>query len=199
MHHIACHDCDLVHTIPRMPTGTSARCVRCGAVLFSVKPNSIDRTLAWTISGLVLYVVAVSFPFLAMKSGSIIQQTALFSGVQQLYRQGELVLATLVLLTCILVPLLQMLILLYIFLPLKANMQLVFALPIFRLFHHFKPWSMMEIYLIGIMVAMVKLGKMATIVPGIAVAAFGLLVIVLACAVSAIDSHLVWERLGGES
>lgn len=199
MHQIACHDCDLVHTIPRMPTGTSARCVRCGAMLFSVKHNSIDRTLAWTISGLVLYIVAVTFPFLAMKSGAVVQQTALISGVQQLFRQGEIALATLVLLTCILVPLLQMLILLYIFVPLKMNMQLLLAIPIFRLFQHFKPWSMMEIYLIGIMVAMVKLGKMATIVPGIAVAAFGLLVIVLTCAVSAIDSHLVWERLGGES
>ncbi len=58
---------------------------------------------------------------------------------------------------------------------------------------------MMEIYLLGILVAIVKLGKMATIVPGIASIAFGLLVFVLTFAMSAVDTHMVWERLGGES
>jgi paraquat-inducible protein A len=65
----------------------------------------------------------------------------------------------------------------------------------FRLFQHVKPWSMMEIYLLGILVAIVKLGKMATIVPGLAVLAFGLLIFVLAFAISSVDAHMVWERL----
>lgn len=198
MQRVACHECDLVHTVPKMAVGTSARCVRCGSVLFSTKARSIDRTLAWTVAGLVLYGLAVSFPFLAMKSGAIMQQTALLSGVRQLFLQGEIVLATLVLLTCVLIPLLQMLILLYIFLPLKLNIRAVYAIPTFRLFQHFRPWSMMEIYLLGILVAMVKLAKMATIVPGLAVGAFGLLVIVLTCAISSIDTRLVWQRLGGD-
>lgn len=199
MHQIACHECDLVHTIPKMPEEGAAQCVRCGAVLFRTKRNSIDRTLAWAIAGLVLYGVSVTFPFLAMRSGSIVRHTALLSGVQQLFQQGETVLATVVLSTCVLIPLLQMLILLYIFLPLKMNRKAGLAIPVFRLFQHFKPWSMMEIYMLGILVAIVKLGKMATIIPGLAVASFGLLVIVLTCAISSIDSHLVWERLGGKA
>ena len=73
MHQMACHECDLIHNIPSMPARATARCVRCGAVLFQAKADSIDRTLAWTLAGLVLYVVAVTFPFLAMKSGAIIQ------------------------------------------------------------------------------------------------------------------------------
>jgi len=195
MHQIACHECDLVQKIPPMAEESAAVCLRCGSVLFRTRHNSIDRTLAWTIAGLVLYVVAVSFPFLAMKSGSIVRDTALLSGVQQLFAQGKIVLATIVLLTCVIIPLLQMLILLYIFMPLKYNFQVYWALPVFRVFHHFKPWSMMEIYMLGILVAMVKLGKMATIVPGLAVISFALLVIVLACAISSIDAHMVWDRL----
>jgi paraquat-inducible protein A len=182
-----------------MPAGTAARCVRCGSVLFRTKVDSIDRTLAWTIAGLVLYGVAVTFPFLAMKSGPINQQTTLLSGVQQLYFQGENVLAGLVSLTCLLVPLLQMLILLFIFIPLKINMRVNASIPVFRLFQHLNTWSMMEIYLLGILVAIVKLAKMATIVPGLAVGAFGLLVIVLTFAISSVDTHMVWEQLGGES
>ncbi|SHO47010.1 paraquat-inducible protein A [Desulfopila aestuarii] len=195
MHQIACHDCDLVQKLPPMPKEGAIVCLRCGSVLIRTRHNSIDRTLAWTIAGMVLYSVAVSFPFLAMKSGSIIRETALLSGVQQLFGQGEIVLATIVLLTCVTIPLLQMLLLLYIFLPLKYNFRVYSALPVFRVFQHFKPWSMMEIYMLGILVAIVKLGKMATIVPGLAVIAFALLVIVLACAISSIDDHLVWDCL----
>ncbi len=173
-------------------------CVRCGSVLFSKKIDSINRTLAWTIAGLMLYFVAITFPFLAMKSGSIIRETNLLTGVQQLYLQGKYVLASIVMLTCVLVPLSQMLILFLIFIPLKINIRTRYLIPFFRLFHHVKPWSMMEIYLMGILVASVKLGKMGTIVPGTASIAFGLLVFVLIFAISSVDSHMVWERLGGK-
>ena len=145
MHLIACHECDLVLEVPPIPARAAARCARCGALLFRSKEDSIDRTLAWTLAGLVLFAVAVSFPFLAMKSGAIVQQTALLSGVQQLYRQGEGVLAILVLITCIIVPLIQMFGLLYVFIPLKYNLRFKYAIPVFRLFQHVKPWSMMEI------------------------------------------------------
>jgi paraquat-inducible protein A len=199
MHQIACHECDLIHNVPPMPARAAARCVRCGSVLFRSKADSINRTLAWTIAGLVLYVVAVTFPFLAMRSGSIIRETGLLSGIHQLYDQGIIPLAALVLLTCVLIPLLQMLGLLYIYIPLKIGTRpLRFAVPVFRLFRHLKPWSMMEIYMLGILVAIVKLGKMATIVPGLAVFAFGLLIFVLTFALSSVDSHMVWEHLEAE-
>ena len=198
MHQIACHECDLVQNAPAIPAGTTAKCLRCGSVLFRAKVDSIDRTIAWTIASLVLFGVAITFPFLAMKSGPIFQQTALLSGVHNLYLQGETVLASLVLLTCVVIPLLQMFILLFIFIPLKINKKVKYSIPVFRLFLHINPWSMMEIYLLGILVAIVKLAKMATIIPGLAVIAFGLLVIFLTFAMSSVDKHMVWERLGGE-
>jgi paraquat-inducible protein A len=79
------------------------------------------------------------------------------------------------------------------------NIRVKFAIPVFRLFQHVKPWSMMEIYMLGILIAMVKLGKMATIVPGLAVISFGLLIFVLNFAITSVDSHMVWERLGGDA
>jgi paraquat-inducible protein A len=197
MHRIACHECDLIHDIPVMPSRASAVCVRCGCVLFRAKTDSIDRTLAWTFAGLVLYVVAVSFPFLAMKNGPIGNETGLLTGIEFLYLQGIIPLAALVLLTCILIPLIQMLGLLYIFIPLKLQFRVKYAMPVFRLFKHIKPWSMMEIYMLGILVSIVKLGKMATIVPGLAVIAFGLLIFVLNFALTAVDEHMVWEKLEG--
>ena len=196
MNQIACHECDLIHSVPEMPEKAKAKCVRCGAILFQKKKDSINRTLAWTFSGVILYLVAVSFPFLAMKSGAIVQKTALITGVQQLYQQGEWVLAILVFMTCIVIPFMQMSILLFVFVPLKLRCQTKLGPYLFHLFQQVKPWSMMEIYMLGILIAMVKLGKMATIVPGLAVIAFGILIFVLTFAISSVDSHLVWERIG---
>jgi len=112
-----------------------------------------------------------------------------------LWNQELYGLATLVLLTCVLVPLAQMAALLYILVPLKANRPVPHAIRVFRLLQHVAPWGMLEIFMLGILVALVKLGKMATIVPGISVFAFGLLVLVMAAAVTALDPPLLWERL----
>ena len=196
MNLIACHGCDLVHKITPLPKRAAARCVRCGAVLFRHKPDdSIDRALALTLAGIVLFVVACSFPFLTMKNAGIVQKTALFTGIINLYRQGLSGLALLVFLTCVLVPLVQMLSLLYILIPLKHNRVARYSARLFRFYLDTQPWGMMEIYLIGILVALVKLGKMATIVPGLSVIAFGILIFMIAGAFSALDPHLVWERL----
>lgn len=195
MNLLACHECDLVHKILPLPDRATARCVRCGAVLLRSKPDSVDRTLAFTLAGLVLFVVACTFPFLEMKNAGIVQKTGLFTGIYNLYQQKMPEIATLVLLTCVLVPLAQMLGLLYILIPLKRNRPARHTARVFRLYLHLQPWGMMEVFLLGILVALVKLGKMATIVPGLAVIAFGILIFVLAAAYTALDPHLVWERL----
>jgi len=194
MHVVACHDCDLLNQLPDEVTATLL-CARCGAVLHRHKPNSIDRSLALTFSALTLFIVALCFPFLAMKSGGFVQETKLLTGIRELWRQDLYSLATLVLLTCVLIPLGQIAGLLYLLAPLKWNLPAPHAIRVFRLLRHVAPWGMLEIFMLGILVALVKLGKMATIVPGISVFAFGLLVLVMAAAISALDPHLLWERL----
>ena len=191
---VACHDCDLLNHLPDEVTATLL-CARCGAVLHRHRPNSIDRALALTLSALTLFIVALSFPFLAMKSGGFVQETRLLTGIRELWRQELYGLATLVLLTCVLVPLGQIAGLLYLLAPLKWHLPAPHAIRVFRLLRHLAPWGMLEIFMLGILVALVKLGKMATIVPGISVFAFGLLVLVMAAAISALDPPLLWERL----
>lgn len=195
MYQIACHECDLLHAIPTMPGGASARCVRCGAVFFKAKIDSVNRTIAWTVAGVTLFLVAVTFPFLGMKSGGIERHTGLLTGIHEIYRQEMVGLAFLVMLTCVLAPLVQLLGLLYVFVPLKFNSKARYATQVFRIFQHLQPWSMMEVFMLGILVSLVKLGDMATIIPGIAVFAFGLLIFALAFAVSSVDSHMVWQRI----
>jgi len=192
---IACHDCDLIQRLPHIAEAGSVQCIRCGAVLHQKKRNSIERTLAWTMAGLVLFGIANSFPFLAFKLEAQVRQTTLLTGIQELYAQGMPELSLIVLLTTVLVPLAQMISILYILLPLKFE-RIPRGLPrVFRFLHHLQPWSMMEVFMLGILVSVVKLAKMANIVPGIALYSFLALIFVLAAMTASLDSHLVWEKL----
>lgn len=203
---IACHDCDLLQAMPpwaqsghqaRWTTAVVAACPRCGAILRRSQKNSLERTIAWLIAGLILYFVAVYFPFLAMQSHGLTNETALISGMVILYQHGMGLMGLVVLLTCLLVPLCTMLSLLYILVPLHFGRGWPYAAPLFAWTQRLRPWGMMEVYLLGILVAMVKLAKMARIIPGPAMFSFIALIFVLAAAVVSLDSHLVWEAFPG--
>ena len=193
---IACHECDLLQRIPAQPGGGVARCGRCNAVVHRSIPNSIERSLALTLAGMMLFVIANSFPFLAFKMQGLETETTLITGVLDLYNQGVWEISLLVLLTTIIVPLLQLLVMLYVLLPLYLNRMPWKLGTIFRFLHHLAPWGMMEVFLIGILVAVVKLVGMAQIVPGTALWSFALLILVLAAVSANLDPRLVWERVG---
>ncbi len=195
MHQIACSHCDLLHDVPTMPQRATARCVRCDSVLFKTRADTIDCTIAWTVAALVLFLVAINFPFLGIKSSGIERHTALLTGVSEIYEQGMTGLSILVMLTCVVSPVIQMVGLLYVFVPLKFGRKSRYAEKVFRLFQHIQPWNMMEVFMLGILVALVKLGDLATIVPGVAVYAFALLIFCLVFAISSVDAHLVWKRI----
>lgn len=194
MHLVACHDCDLLNRLPEGMTDTLL-CARCGAVLHRYRPNSIDRALALTLTALVLFIVALSLPFLAVKSGGFVQETRLLTGIGELWKQKLYLLATLVLTTCVLIPVTQIGGLLYLLIPVKLQRRTPHAVRVLRLIRHVAPWGMLEIFMLGILVALVKLGKLATIVPGISVFAFGALVLIMASAITSLDLPLLWERL----
>jgi paraquat-inducible protein A len=193
---IACHECDLLHRVKPLPDGGAARCVRCDALLYYQKKDSLDRTLALTIAGLVLFIVANTIPFLAMKSGGLVRETTLITGIKGLYLQGMEALALLVLLTSILVPFLHIVGMLYVLVPLKVNRVPRNLALVYRFLRSLQPWGMMEVFMLGILVSYVKLGKMAKIVPGLAIYSFVVLIFVLAGAAASLDPRIVWDRLG---
>jgi len=192
---IACHECDLLYELPTLPEGSVAKCSRCGAVLHRHKRDSLDRTLSWTIAGLILFALANAYPFLALKSEGLAHETNLITGVQQLYKQDMRSVAVLVFLTSILFPFLQLAGTLYVLLPLKFNRLPWKVAPVFRFIRSLQPWAMMEVFMIGILVSVVKLAKMAKVVPGLALYSFIILIFVLAAVAASLDPHIVWERL----
>ncbi|MDA8160302.1 MAG: paraquat-inducible protein A [Desulfobacteraceae bacterium] len=192
---LACHDCDLVQTLPPLAMGMVAQCPRCGAILRRTQFNSINRTVGWLLAGVILYALAVSLPFLAMQTQGVSNQISLTTGIVTLYRQGMGGLGLVVLLTCLVVPLFTMLGLLYVLLPLLKGLCPPWAAQVFALTQRLKPWGMMEVYMLAILISMIKLAKMASLVPGPALYSLIILIFVLAAALVSLDSHLIWEKL----
>lgn len=193
---IACHECDLLHRLHFVPEGGKAMCIRCGSLLYSHKKNSLDRTLSLVIAGLILFFITNMFPLLEMKSKGLILETTLFQGVKSLYNQDMRGLSILVLMTCIVFPFIQLSGLFYVLLPLKYNRVPPLTSIVFRFIRKLQPWSMMEVFMLGILVSIVKLAKMGSIIPGLSLYSFAALIIVLAWAVASLDSHMVWEKVG---
>jgi len=193
-HIMACHDCDLLHRLPTIADGMRANCCRCGAALARPKRNGLERALALAITGLVLLVLANSFPFLGFKIQGQVRETLLLTGIRQLYLQDMQGVAVLVFITTVLAPLAQLLALVYILLPLKRNRKAAGMFRVFRWLKTIEPWSMMEVFMLGILVSVVKLAKMAQIIPGIAAFCFMALIFVLAACLSSLDPHVVWEQ-----
>lgn len=191
---MACHECDLLHRLPLVPEGARAGCCRCGATLLQPKRNSLERALALAVAGLLLFVLANSFPFLGFKVQGQVRETLLLTGIQQLYSQGMPEVAVLVFITTVLAPLAQLLALIYLLLPLNLGREAPGMFRVFRWLKAVAPWSMMEVFMVGILVSVVKLAKMAQIIPGTAAYCFMALIFVLAACLSALDPHVVWER-----
>lgn len=193
---VACHECDLLHRIEALPWGGAALCSRCGAVLQRNKTNSVSRSFAFVVAGIILFVIANVYPFLGFRIGGQIRQTTLITGVMELFRQDLWILSVLVLMTTILVPAFQLAGMLYVLLPFYFRMSMPKRMEIFRMVRYFQPWGMTEVFLLGILVALIKLSKMASIIPGTALYAFTALMVVLAAMLASLDPHIVWTHGG---
>lgn len=195
---IACPHCDLLTRRTPLPPGRKALCPRCGALLYRCRRRGIETALALSCSGLILLLIANLAPLLALQKGGMSQEVILWSGVALFVGRGEWLLALLIFVTLILLPLLRLGALLYVLFPLYYRQQLPYAAPIYRLNYAASPWSMLEIFLLGGLVSVVKLGEMAVIIPGIAAYAFVALILITAWADYALEPHDVWMRLRRE-
>ena len=192
---IACHECDLLHQRQPLPRGGTAICVRCGAKLYSRKRNSLDRVLALTIAGLVLFCVANVYPLLTFRLEAQVQETTLISGVIALYDQGMWIVAGVVFLTSVFVPLLKLFLLTFLLISVQRRSQWrrKDRTRLYRITEAVGRWSMVDIYVVTILVALVKLGSLATIQAGPGAIFFAGVVIITIFGAMSFDPRLIWD------
>ncbi|RDK00921.1 paraquat-inducible protein A [Paraburkholderia lacunae] len=192
---IACHECDFLQRETPLVKGGTARCRRCDAVLYRCVPATHDRALALTLAAAILFVVANRFPIFGLWVNGALVETTLFGAASSLYADGMWPIAGLVFVTTILMPSLNIAAVIYLLLPLHTG-----GFPhrpeiVLRVLRHVAPWGMIEVLMLGMLVALVKLQHIATVVPGVAIWAFGAVMVLLAAASVTFNTRDLWARI----
>jgi paraquat-inducible protein A len=192
---VECHDCGFRCALGRLEPGTSAACPRCGASLARMPINSLDRALALATGGLILMLIANTMPFMSLKIQGRIQQADLVTGAIALFDQGIWPLAIVVALTTIMTPLLRLGGVLYVLGSLRRARPPRHLPRLFRWLERLRPWAMIEVYLLGVFVAYVKLLDLAAIELGAAFWALGALMLVMVAVELVLSPEAVWEEM----
>ena len=199
---IACPECDALQEEPlRLPRKASVSCWRCQAALMRDTGKSIDHTFALTITGCVLFTLANTFPLVGLEAQGNAVTTTLFGAALHLWNQGLQPVALLTFVTTIAAPAFDLFATLFLLVAARrldaghAESMPSGAALLLRALQAVGPWGMLEVFMLGALVSIVKLGGMATVVPGVALYSFGALMLVLAAISSAFDARDIWSRI----
>lgn len=190
----ACRECDLLQRRPRLDRGAEARCRRCAALLYRAREDDLDRPLAYTLAAAILFALANAFPMVSLEVQGVSTTATLAGTAAALFRQDMKLLGALVFFTTVIVPAVQLCAMAYLLIPLRAGivpLRLALAL---RTLQAVRPWGMIEVFLLGILVALVKLAGMASVVPGVALWTFGGVLMMIAAALASFDAQAIWAR-----
>ncbi|MFT5125687.1 MAG: paraquat-inducible protein A [Candidatus Omnitrophota bacterium] len=191
-----CHTCGKLVEHTHSAEREEAHCPRCDSVVHARKPHSLGRTWALTIAATVLLVPAYSFPIMtALRLGQGEPNTIL-SGISELVHEGMYGIAFLIFVASIAVPVVKLLGLLYLLLSIQLRWtssarQRTVA---YRFIEFIGRWSMLDIFVISLLVALVQLQQLAYITAGIGTTAFAAVVVITMFAAECFDPRLIWDE-----
>jgi paraquat-inducible protein A len=192
---IACPDCDLLQRLPTTAPGESARCPRCGNVVAAKRPDSLNRTLSLTVAAAVAFLVANTVPMLGLSAAGREASTTVLGGVQVMWEQGQPLVSALMLFAAVVAPGLDIAIMLTILLAVRRPPAPCWVGTMLRYSRVIRPWRMVEVMMLGILISLIKIAELATVITGTAMWAVAALVILLPAMSSSFDPEEVWLRV----
>jgi paraquat-inducible protein A len=195
---IACRTCGLPQSMEELRPGTAAECFRCGSTLRERKVDSLGRTAAFSLAALIFYVPANLYPILRMEFYGAYSESTVWDGCVKLFQDGQWVVAVIVFLASILIPLFKLLGLFFLvvtthFASARRRQE---RTRIYRIIEVIGPWAMLDVFLLAILVALVKLEQLATVLPGTGLLAFTAVVVFTILASASFEPNLIWEESG---
>ena len=192
---VACHECAAIYRRTPIPERASAHCLRCGALLYRQIADTLNRTLALNLAALMLWIMANLYPFLGLQVAGVYQENLLLTGGWALYEYGMGELGLVVFLTSVIFPLINIVGMLYLLLGVTMGFVPSQTGRVFQAIKLLEPWSLISVFMLGTLIAIVKLQDLAQVVPGFSLAAFTALLIVYAMARSSFDATTFWQRI----
>ncbi|MCC8391952.1 paraquat-inducible protein A [Paraburkholderia sp. MMS20-SJTR3] len=191
-HLIACHECDTLFRKPRLVGRTAARCARCGASLYRGVSRRLDAICAMTLAALITFVIAQGFPIVELETNGITSQTTLFGALVALWGEDMQIVAVMVFCSTVLFPLTELVALLYVLVPLRAGYVPPQFNRVLRAIQFVRPWGMIEVFMLGVLITIVKMVSLARVIPEAALFAFGALTLMFAVVVT-FDPRVLWD------
>jgi len=192
---IVCHACDLVQR--RNVAAMRVRCARCDAELYRTTSASIDSAIALGLTAALLLLLSNLYPLVVLHLNGATRETTLFGAALGLYLDGYGVIGALVLLTTVLIPAFQVGSLLYVLLPLRHRRRAKRQNELFRTLTRLRPWALPEVFMLGALVAFVKLSALAQVIPGISLFCYGAFMFSLAALTSITPTEQFWHWVEG--
>ncbi|HTH15137.1 MAG TPA: paraquat-inducible protein A [Magnetospirillum sp.] len=189
---VACPECDELHVRQPLRPGERAKCSRCSSTLYRMPRRRPDQMLAIVVAALITFAIAHAYPILVLRAQGIINEATLLGSVAALWTEGQEPVAALVFATTWLFPLCDLLSMFFLLLAVERGWRPVLFAPVLRTLQAMRPWGMIEVLMLGVLVSLIKLSKLADVVPGVALWAFIALTFLLA-AILSYDLRSLWE------
>ncbi len=197
-HLTACPDCDLLLARRAAPSGHALVCPRCGKTISRRSTDSIIKALALSIAGLLLYLPAIFLPLITMKSFGFSDSANIIDSIINFYRNDYYFVSFMVLLSAVILPLVLLTSILIISLQLYWQRSPAYLAKLFRTYLHLEEWAMVEVYLLGIMVTIIKMGHSTHIFYNTGIFCFTGLVLLTIAMATVIDKDLFWQKIDGK-
>lgn len=197
---VSCHDCHLLSRWPNVSSHHIAHCPRCGSELHQRKPHSIAKTWALVITAVILYIPANLLPMTVITSLGSVSEDTIISGVIYFIQSGSWEIAVIIFTASVFVPFMKFIILVYLLLSVqfKSIKRPKDRIVLYRITEAVGRWSMVDVYVVTILVALVQLGGLADIEAGPAAIYFASVVVTTMIAAESFDPRLIWDVLEDE-
>ncbi len=192
---LACPDCDLQQSIPPLLPGGSARCARCRVTIARNPADPIDRPLALAFAAAAVFLIANLSPLMGLSAVGRESTTTILGGALEMWNRGSEITALSVAFCAVVAPGAFIAFMLAVLLAARHPPAPRWVGQLLRMAAVVQPWSMTEVMLLGILVALIKIAHLATVVPGIGLAGVALLVVLLAAISATFDTRTIWERV----
>jgi paraquat-inducible protein A len=195
METIACPDCDLLQYLPELPSGGKACCPRCGWTVATRTVDPLDRPLALTLTALIALIIANTAPLMELSAVGLHASTTIVGGAYEMWVQGQEMTAVIVTFCAVIAPAGYLLFMLTVLLAVRRPPAPQWVGEMLRWADSMRPWSMNEVMLLGILVALIKIAELATVDPGIGMYALGGLVVLFPAIMVTFDPGEIWQRV----
>lgn len=191
----ACPGCDLLYHEASVPQGKKLRCPRCGTTLRVFVQDSLNKALAMSLTGLLLYIPAVTMPIMTFTVMGLKGTGNVIDAMVVLFEKGYFFVGAMVLLVSLLFPLVKLALLFHVAYSLKMRRYAASLPLVFRAYKHLAEWGMVEVYMLGIIVSIIKMHGMASIHYNIGFFCFSALVLITVGSSVVIDEDLFWKQI----